>query len=131
MTHNCQTLKISMPSGKVITAETARTPSEQRRGLAFRESLLPDHGMIFIFSKPDRYPFWMRDTKIPLDIIWMKDKVVVEMTELAPPDGKTIPTYTPHKAADSVLELPAGQAEKLAITPGVELTWVDPCHRSS
>jgi hypothetical protein len=54
-------------SGKCFSLEVARTPDERQYGLMNRESLDPDKGMLFVFEKEGVYPFWMKNTKIPLD----------------------------------------------------------------
>ena len=62
-----------------------------KNGLMFRENMDSDRGMLFIFEKEGEYPFWMKNTLIPLDIIWInKDKEVVFISENAQPceEGK-------------------------------------------
>ena len=54
--------------GSELQLQLALKPAEQQKGLMFRESLDNDHGMLFIFDRPDKRGFWMRNTRIPLDI---------------------------------------------------------------
>lgn len=54
--------------GQALQLQLALAPSEQQRGLMFRESLPKDHGMLFLFERPERRGFWMQNTSIPLDI---------------------------------------------------------------
>lgn len=54
--------------GQALQLQLALTPSEQQRGLMFRESLPKDHGMLFLFDRPERRGFWMQNTSIPLEI---------------------------------------------------------------
>jgi uncharacterized membrane protein (UPF0127 family) len=62
------TLKIN---DSVARAEVADTPSLQQKGLMFRESLAKDHGMVFVFSKPERYCMWMKNTPLPLSVAFI------------------------------------------------------------
>lgn len=93
--------------GKTFNVELARTKAEQTKGLSGRESLDIDAGMLFIFPSSDIYSFWMKDTKIPLDIIWIDDYKIVEMATLNLPVDNNIPNYTPQSKAQYVLELNA------------------------
>ena len=90
------------------------------RGLKFREKMDLDHGMLFIFPKTSVYSFWMKDTKIPLDMIWMDyARRVVHIASNVPPcvsDPCTI--YTPQDQALYVLEVNAGYATRHNITVG-------------
>jgi len=102
-----------------VTLETVSTPSALGRGLGGRASLPQDAGMLFVFDKPDIYPFWMKDMRFPIDIVWTLRGKVVDVTTLQPPQtGGQIPTYTPRNSADRVIELNAGQAEQLGLTIG-------------
>jgi len=100
--------------------ELARTQEERSRGLMFRESLAPDQGMLFIFEEEGDYPFWMKNTFIPLDIIWLnKEKVIVFIKENAQPcQGEFCPLIDPHQNAKYVLEVKEGVAEKVNLKIG-------------
>lgn len=94
-----------------FTVEIARTPEERAKGLSGRQTLSASHGMLFVFDKKDVRPsFWMKDTYIPLDIIWINDGKIAQITEnikpvvAGTPDAK-IPFYLPHDNIDYVLEL--------------------------
>ncbi len=63
--------RILMPNGSIIMAEVADTPDKRARGLMYRTSLAPEHGMLFQFPELGYWTFWMKNTKIPLDIIWL------------------------------------------------------------
>lgn len=70
-----------------ITAEVATTPQTRSKGLAGRENLAPNSGMLFVFETDNRYKFWMKDVKFPLDIIWIgKDKRIVDISPNAQPE---------------------------------------------
>lgn len=100
--------------------EIATEEPQRSRGLQFRESLGKDAGMLFVFREEGIYPFWMKDTLIPLDIIWLDEsRKVVDMAPDVPPCRATpCPVYTPRKQAAYVLELNAGQVRNLEIKPG-------------
>jgi len=77
-----------------------------------RSHLDANSGMLFVFPKSDIQTFWMKDTLIPLDIVWLNNNRIVEMTTLQIPNGDTIPEYTPKNKANYVLELNAGEIIK-------------------
>ncbi len=102
-----------------IIADIADTPASRRKGLGGREKLEKGRGMLFVFDEPDIYPFWMKDMRFPIDIIWILDDKVVEIWEDAPPPtGSNIPRYTPKNKANFVLEIPAGEVERYNIKIG-------------
>lgn len=101
--------------------EVARTPKEQVTGLSRRRSLSTDAGMLFLFDKPSYYSFWMRNMKIPLDMVFILNDKVVAVYENLPPASITDenpPLYGSEVAADRVLEINAGEASKNNITVG-------------
>jgi len=106
-------IKVFLPSGREIMAELAVTPAERERGLMFREKLEPDQGMLFVFEEEDLYSFWMKNTLIPLDIIWINcHQQIVHIEKNVPPCTQDpCPGYRPRQPALYVLELKAGQAE--------------------
>jgi len=97
----------------VFNVEVANTEAMRTQGLSGRKSLDDNTGMLFVFEKPDIYPFWMKDTLIPLDIIYINDDKIVEMTTLQPQKGDDIPNYTPQEKAQYVLELNANSGVKV------------------
>ena len=106
---------ITLPDGATIRAEVANTAAEQQRGLMFRRELAPDHGMLFNFTTYEERPFWMFQTLIPLDIIWMDPQgVIVEISANTPPCESTNPAGCPNYGgsvkSQLVLELAGGQA---------------------
>ena len=71
--------------GQKFTVEVADTPDKQQLGLMFRESMPRDHGMLFVFSGETMRSFWMKNTKIPLDIIYFdKDLELVSVSNARP-----------------------------------------------
>ena len=122
------TLPVTLPDGTQIRAELAITPEEQARGLMFRDALPPDYGMLFI--GPDLSPraFWMFQTRIPLDIIWLDDnRRVVEISAHTPPCGdpnpSNCPSYGGRVASKYVLEMAAGKGEAHGIDVGDEILF--------
>lgn len=103
-----------------FTLEIARTPQERAYGLMNRELLDADKGMLFVFDEEGDYPFWMKDTKIPLDIIWIDgDKNIVHLSRDTPPcKAMPCPSYDPGKNARYVIELNGGTAEDAGILVG-------------
>lgn len=103
-----------------IKAEVAQTPGKRGKGLQFRESLGKDEGMLFIFPSSHRQSFWMKDTFIPLDIIWMdiRKRVVFIIPNVLPCETEQCPVYTPDTAANYVLEVNAGITLELGLSVG-------------
>lgn len=104
--------QLLLPDQSQITVEVADSWSEQQHGLMGRESLAAETGMLFIFDQPGKYPFWMKNTKMDLDYIWLLDGTVVELTAHVPA-GDGLPTsqiakVSPKTEVDWVLEVPAG-----------------------
>lgn len=116
---------IQTPGGFTIFAELAVTPAQRTRGLMYRTSIEPDRGMLFKFSEPDYWTFWMKNTKMALDILWLDEKDVIVHIQHATPicarQDNLCPRYRPTTPAVSVLELGAGRAESLNLTPGKKL----------
>jgi uncharacterized membrane protein (UPF0127 family) len=100
-----------------FTVELAITPAEQQRGLMFRKSLAPDRGMLFPYSKPQRAAFWMKNTLIPLDIIYIapNGRVLSIARNAVPHDETPIPSGG---VVGGVLEIAGGRAAQLGILPG-------------
>jgi uncharacterized membrane protein (UPF0127 family) len=90
---------VTMPEGTVIMAELAKTVEERARGLMFRPSLDKNRGMLFTFAEPQQWSFWMKNTRIPLDIIWMDGhKKIVHIERRVPTCSRTddgCPQYQP------------------------------------
>jgi uncharacterized membrane protein (UPF0127 family) len=104
-----------------FTVEIAATPEEQERGLMFRRSLAPDRGMIFPYSPPADVSFWMKNTLIPLDMLFVRsDGTIVRIATAKPLDETTIPAGEPVVA---VLEIGGGRAASLGIREGDIASW--------
>ena len=105
--------------GEVISLEVARTPREQETGLMFRTELAADRGMAFVLESPASVAFWMKDTLIPLDIVYVRDGVVTNVVAEVPPcEADPCPSYPSDGKVDTVVELRSGRAAELGITTG-------------
>ena len=118
---------ITLPDGAQIKAELAITRDAQAQGMMFRTNLRPDEGMLFPFEEMAPRAFWMFQTLIPLDIIWLDDnKRIVEIAPNSPP-CRTVPddcpTYGGSAHSTYVLELAAGQAAAHNLTLGSQLAF--------
>jgi len=105
---------VTLPNGAVYSVEVPQTQAERERGLMFRSSLAPRNGMLFIFPQTGPLEFWMKNTLIPLDLIWLNEqKRVVYIRPEAPPcKADPCPTYSPGVPSRYVLEIPAGAAKQ-------------------
>ena len=115
--------QVTFPNGVKINAETMRSESELMRGLMFRESLPAGRGMLFIHPKENTFRYWMYQTKIPLDMIWMdNDRRIVEMSLDTPPcrsaSATECPSYGGNFKSKYVLEVNAGIARKNGLKTG-------------
>ena len=120
--------QVAFPNGVRVNAETMRTDVELMRGLMFRESLAPSRGMLFIHPKEDNFHYWMYQTKIPLDLIWMDhDRRIVEMSLDTPPckssSAKDCPNYGGNFKSKYVLEVNGGIARKNGLKTGDTLDF--------
>ena len=117
-------LTVTTAAGKThrFIVEVARTPEEQARGLMDRQSLAPDRGMVFPYQPPQPVAFWMKNTLIPLDMIFIA------------PGGRILriePNTVPHslepvgsgEPVEAVLELAGGRSAELGIAAGDKVEW--------
>jgi len=106
--------------GQRFTVELAETSEEQALGLMFRDSMAEDRGMLFLFPAESRRSFWMKNTRIPLDILYFdSDLALVSVAADARPcRSARCPSYPSEGAAQYVLELNAGKAAELDVRPG-------------
>ena len=108
----------------VFTVEVARTASQQELGLMNRHGLAPDAGMLFPFDPPRPASFWMRNTLIPLDMIFIRpDGSIARIAANTVPMSETPVAVTEPMTA--VLELNGGRAAQLGIQPGDRVSWSD------
>lgn len=117
---------VTFPSGATIDAEVADTPEKLLFGLAFRESLPPDAGMLYIFDTSDRHKVRTKGFTFPVDVIWADEsRHVVHLVERAAPCEKDpCPAYgPPPENARYVIETEAGFIKREQLTTGVELKF--------
>jgi uncharacterized membrane protein (UPF0127 family) len=104
-----------------FTVEVAATPEQQERGLMFRRELAGDRGMIFPYDPPQDVAFWMKNTLIPLDILYIRsDGTIVRITGAEPMSLEPLPSGEPIAA---VLEIRGGRAAELGIREGDVASW--------
>jgi len=112
------------PDKTVVALEVARTEPERSRGLMFRTSMAEQAGMIFLFERPGVYPFWMKNTLIPLDMFWTDTTgKVVWIAESVPPcQADPCPEYPPKAVASYVIETNGGFAKRHGVKVGDVVT---------
>ena len=105
-----------------FTVEIARTPEEQARGLMFRNEVPGDRGMIFPYDPPVQVSFWMKDTLIPLDMLFIgpDGKIGRIAANTVPMSLDPVPSIDPVAA---VLEIGGGRAAELGIKEGDKVSW--------
>lgn len=109
--------------GKTIRVEVADSDAKRELGLGKRDSLAPDHGMYFPFPAAQYWVFWMKGMRFPIDIVWIADGKVVDVTPEVPVDaGLPLKTYSPVEPADAVLELNAGASQQIGLQRGDAVT---------
>lgn len=110
-------------AGTKIQLEVAQTPEQQAMGLMYRTSLADDRGMLFVFNPPRPVGFWMKNTLIPLDMVFLRKGVVMDISANVPPcTTDPCPTYGPGRPVDQVIELRAGRAKELGLKVGDRVT---------
>ncbi|MBU6469096.1 MAG: DUF192 domain-containing protein [Gammaproteobacteria bacterium] len=111
-------------AGHRFTVEIANTDAMRERGLMFRTHMAANHGMLFVYSDAQPRYFWMKNTLIPLDIIFFDahQRLINVSADTPPCKTEQCPTYTSAAPAQYVLELNAGMAKKLGLKPGERFT---------
>jgi uncharacterized membrane protein (UPF0127 family) len=124
MTMTGTTAYVIFPDGFRVAVLVANTETTRARGLMFRDSLDEDDGMLFTFDVPGRHGFWMKNVRIPLDMIWLDDRArVVWIVERAPPCAVSpCPVYQPQSDASYVVEVVGGFVAKHAVRVGQSVT---------
>ena len=113
-------------AGQRYSVEVADDEPERARGLMFRDALAQDHGMLFIHPVEEPQSYWMKNTKIPLDILYFdSDRKLVSQQRDVPPCslGDGCPPYPSDAPARYVLELNPGEAARLKLQDGAELRF--------
>lgn len=106
--------------GERFTVELAESQQKQALGLMFRDSMPDDHGMLFIFPAEGFRSFWMKNTRIPLDIFYFDAelRLVSVAIDVQPCRTPQCPSYPSDGPAQYVLELNAGKAAELSVRRG-------------
>ena len=107
---------------QTFNVEVAATDDERAHGLMCRESLGPDEGMLFLFQQADTHSFWMKNTLIPLDIVYIDDnmRVVSVIRDAEPMSGEILQSAEPGRY---VVEMLAGESTRRGIMPGTTATF--------
>jgi uncharacterized protein len=105
-----------------FVTEVARTEQEQMQGLMYRNALAPDRAMIFPFDAPRQASFWMKNTLIPLDMIFIRaDGSIANIAANTVPLSLQ-PVYSEGEVA-AVLEIAGGRSAELGVQQGDKVTW--------
>lgn len=110
--------------GQRYAVEIADTEAERAQGLMFRDELPAGHGMLFIHEQEEPLAYWMKNTRIPLDILFFDHdrRLVAQQRDVPPCDlGNACPPYPSDAPAIYVLELNAGEAERLRLQNGTTI----------
>lgn len=107
--------------------EVVNTPASVTLGLSGRDQIGAD-GMLFVYDRPRRLTFWMKEMKFNLDLIWILHGKIVEITPNVPAPAATtplneLPTYMPHQPVDMVLEVEAGKAKLWQLQVGQRIIF--------
>jgi uncharacterized protein len=119
---------VSFGEDALVDAEIADDDAERARGLGGRDRLARDAGMLFVLTN-DTPRFWMKGMRFPLDMIWIKGGRVVDITADVPdeprgtPDSE-LPSYSPSRRADRVLEVNAGWSKRNGVRPGDPVLYI-------
>ena len=122
-----QVISIDFPKGGRLNAEVADTPEKLLFGLAFRSSLPPDSGMLYIFAESGPHRVWTKEFKFPVDVIWLDEsKVVVHVVENAAPCVEDrCPWYgPPPRDARYVVEANGGFITHEQVEVGQEVKFI-------
>ncbi len=117
-------------NGQLIKVEVAEEPFEKMIGLGGRKSLPEDKGMVFIYDRKGIQEFWMKGMTFPIDVIWLNDWKVVDISRNLPPQGGSadpnLKKYSPKTEVNAVLEINAGLADKWGIEEGMTAVFTRP-----
>ena len=117
--------RVVFPDNFAVNVEIAADDATRAQGLMFRDQLAADRGMIFLFPQSGDYPFWMKNTLIPLDMIWIDEqKRIVNVAANVPPcKADPCPSVPSGGNAKYVLEVAAGVAARHGLAKGQTLRF--------
>lgn len=101
-----------------LELEVAKTSEQQNIGLMNRFSLEPNRGMLFPINPPQDMTFWMKDTKIPLDIIFIRNGQIQRIVTAQPCLANPCPKYSAGEVVDQVVEIGSGRSAELGLRTG-------------
>ena len=117
-----QSPRVHLPDGTVTAVEIADSPEERRIGLSEHIFLDPDRGMLFLLDDLSRPAFWMKDMDFPIDIVWLRDGIVVGIEpNLQPATVENPPSVRSNGEINQVLEVNAGFALEHGLKTGQTL----------
>lgn len=110
-------------NNQTIQLEVAKQQSELYYGLKFRNSIPENRGMLFVVDRAEPIKLWMKDTYVPLDMIFMRDGVINDIVRnVVPCNTKLCPTYGGNLPANQIIEIPGGKAAQLGIKVGDKIS---------
>ncbi|HEV7922132.1 MAG TPA: DUF192 domain-containing protein [Thermoanaerobaculia bacterium] len=117
--------RVILPDGYPVRVELAADEETRAQGLMFRDRVAEGTGMIFFFTETGNYPFWMKNTLVPLDMIWIDEqkRIAAVISDVPPCKADPCPSYPPNAMARYVLELGAGEAKKHNLAAGQTLRF--------
>lgn len=118
-------------NGRVLAVEVMRTPEQITQGLSGRDRMDPAQGMLFLLPSKQQPSFWMKDMRFALDLIWLDNGKIVEVTPNVPPPApgtleSELPKYAPSVPVTAVLEVPAGTVAQYGLLPPLRGELVEP-----
>lgn len=124
------TPRVVLPDGFVVEVEIAADDETRAQGLMYRDHLPAGKGMLFFFPADGVFSFWMKNCRIPLDMVWIdSQKRIVGIHENVPPCRvEDCPSYGPGKVSRYVLEVAGGEARKHGLQVGDAVRFVDTDH---
>ncbi len=125
---NLPTIRLCWAPKRCITVEVAATPRSRQYGLMCRDRLDRHRGMLFVFPREDFWTFWMKNTRIPLDIVWLDPyrRITYMIPDVPPCRKDPCPTYRPMKKARYVLEVRAGSIRRWHWDLGLQFDFIWP-----
>ena len=120
--------EVVLPSGRLLQVEIADTDEKRARGYMFRERISDTEGMIFLMGELGLHPFWMKNCKVGLDILWLDESwKVVHIERKVPPCLKDpCPGYVPMQASLYVLEIQEGLSGREGMKLGDRIIYRPP-----
>ncbi len=118
---NIATIRINGATYKISVADNEVSRAQ---GLSGKQKLEKDEGLLFLFPQKDKYGFWMKDMLFPIDIIWLDEDVIADISHSVqiPLSPTYVPSYYPKAPVNKVLEVNAGEAKKNNFTIGQKVT---------